>query len=100
MNFKKMLVVALVAGLVTMPLVLATPMQAYITGDSGNTMLRTQKRDQLRPRDCECDCTCDGTGEQIRARTQIHECPSNGIENCTLNMEQYRYQHQNKKLQP
>ncbi len=86
MNFKMMLGIAAIVGLITVSVVAATPIQAYINPTANGDELNTQDQHRLRTRDC--DCTGSGTTDQIQTRLRLHECLSNGA----IEPEQYTYQ--------
>lgn len=110
----KMIVgMALVLGIASVAL-LAIPIHAYVNGAANGDFLRTQDQDRLRTRNCDCDgdmlqtreqirdrlrthdcggnCTCDGT-QLSRIRQRVQECAMNRVCNCSMGLEQYRYQY-------
>ena len=111
----KMIVgIGLVLGVLSIAFFTA-PIQATINGIGNGDLLQTQDRDRLRTQDCDCqgddletpererlrtqdrDCTCDCTQTQYRSRQRTNECATNRICNCTMSMEQYRYQYREKQ---
>jgi len=89
MNGKMIVGIGLIAGIVAIAF-LSAPIQAYVNGTDNGDLL--QDRDRLRTRDRDCNCTCDGPQEQNRTRQRNGECITKRICNCTMNLEQYRYQ--------
>lgn len=71
-----MLGIAAIVGLITVSVVAATPIQAYINQTSNGDTLGTQDQDRLRTRDC--DCTGSGTQDPMQTRLHLHERMSNG----------------------
>lgn len=94
MNFKMMLGIVAIVGLITIPMVVAAPMQAYINQTANGDVLRTQDQDRLRTRDR--DCTYDDTADKNQTRLRLHECIGNGSHNGAGEMEQYRYQYKHR----
>ena len=110
MNGKtKMIVgIALALGILSIAF-LATPIQAYVNGNANGDLLQTEDQGRLRTHDCNCngamlqtqererlrtqncDCNCNQT--QYRSRQRTNEFATNRICNCTMSMEQYRYQY-------
>ena len=88
MNGKMLWGIALIAGIVSIAF-LAAPIQAFVNGTGNGDLLRTQQRDRLRTQDC--DCLYDYTRTQSCERQRFNECATNGIYNCTTNLEQYRH---------
>jgi hypothetical protein len=88
MNGKtKMIVgIALALGILSIAF-LTTPIQAYVNGNANGDLLQTQDRDRLRTHDCNC------TQTQDCSRQRTNEFATNRICNCTMSMEQYRYQY-------
>lgn len=88
MNGKtKMIVgIALALGILSIAF-LAKPIQAYVNGNANGDLLQTQDRDRLRTHDCNC------TQTQDCSRQRTNEFATNRICNCTMSMEQYRYQY-------
>ena len=114
----KMIVgIALVLGVVSMAFLVA-PIQAYVNGTVNGDLLQTQTRDRLRAQDCDSngdmiqaqererprtqdrDCICDCTQTQYRDRQRLNECATNRICDCTMNLEQCRYQNRERKRNP
>ena len=110
MNGKTKMIVGIALALGILPIaLLATPIQAYINGDVNGDSLQTQDRDRLRTRDCDCNgdmlqaqarerlrtqnCECNCTQTQYRSGQRNDEFATNRICNCTMSMEQHRYQY-------
>ena len=86
MNFKMMLGIVAIVGLITVSVVAAAPIQAYINQAANGDVLGTQDQNRLRTRDC--DGTGSGTTDQNQTRLRLHEYMSNGA----IEPEQYTYQ--------
>lgn len=102
--------IALVLGVLSVAF-LAAPIQAYVNGDANGDLLQTQDRDRLRTQDCDCngdmlqtqererlrtqdgDCNYNCTQTQYHNRQRTNEFAANRICNCTMSMDQYRYQY-------
>ena len=78
MNFKMMLGIVAIVGLITVSVVAAAPIQAYINQAANGDVLGTQDQNRLRTRDC--DGTGSGTTDQNQAKLHLRECTSNGAE--------------------
>jgi len=91
LNFKMMLGIAAILSLISVPIVIAAPIQAYVNQAANEDVPKTQDQDRLRTGDC--DCTCDGRADQNQTRLRVHECLGNGTCNGAAKMEQYRYQY-------
>jgi hypothetical protein len=107
---KMIMAIALTLGILSVAF-LAAPIQAYVNGTGNGDLLQTQDQDRLRTQDCNCsgdmlqvqerermrtqdrDCDYDCTQTQHRDRQRANECATNRICNCTMNLEQYRYQY-------
>ena len=112
MNGKTKMIVGIAVALSTLSIAfLAAPIQAYFNEEVNGDLLQTQDRERLRTQDCDCDGDMLQTQERERLRTQdgdcnhnctqtqchnrqrTNECTANRIFNCTMSMEQYRYQY-------
>jgi len=90
----KMIVgIALVLGVLSIAF-LAAPIQAFANENVNGDSLKTQDHDRLRTQDR--DCTCDCTQTQYRSRQRNNQCATNRICNCTMSLEQCRYQYREK----
>ncbi len=81
---------ALVLGILSIAF-FAAPIQASFSRSVNGDMLQKQDQDRLRTQDC--DCVCDCTETKYRSRQRTDQCATNRMCNCTMNLEQYRYQH-------
>jgi hypothetical protein len=77
LNFKILLGITAILGLITVSIVAAAPIQAYINQTANGDVLKTQDQDRLRTRDC--DCTCSGTRNENPMRLRLQECMSKGV---------------------
>ncbi len=111
MNAKMKMITGIALALSVLSIAfMAAPIQAYANGtgngdllqtqdqdrkrtgdcDCNGDMLQTQEQERLRAQDCDCNCNCTQTQYQNRERTA--ECSIDRVCNCTMSMEQYRYQ--------
>jgi hypothetical protein len=78
--------IALALGILSIAF-LANPIQAYVNENANGDLLQKQDRDRLRTHNCNC------TQTQCCGRQRTNEFATNRICNCTMSMEQYRYQY-------